>query len=229
MILARQGSMTNTIAHYFDHTVLKQEATEADIVQLCQEAKEFSFFSVCLNPCWISLAKKELQGTNVKVCTVIGFPLGANTTASKKAEALDAISHGANELDFVINIGALKSGQYELVEQELKTLVTAVQNKALSKIIVESSILNDSELSQAIRAVNQSGAEYIKTSTGFFGASATIEAVKKMRAEGRPGLKIKASGGIRTLQDFEKFQALSVERIGASKSVDILKDWMARQ
>lgn len=218
-----------TIAHLFDHTVLKQEATATEVKNLCREAKEFQFFSVCINPCWIALAKKELAGSQVKVCTVIGFPLGANTTATKLSEAKEAIALGADELDFVINVGALKSGDSSFVAQELKTLVTAVKNQALSKIIVESSILTQQELSLAITAVNESGAEFIKTSTGFFGSGATVDAVQQMRKEGRPGLKIKASGGIRTLNDFEKFHALNVERIGASKSVDILKDWSQRK
>lgn len=214
-----------TIAHLFDHTLLKHDATATEVKTLCREAKEFHFFSVCINPYWIPLAKKELAGSSVKVCTVIGFPLGANTTTAKLAEAKDAVSLGADELDFVINLGALKSGDIKFVSNELKTLVASVQKQALSKIIVESGVLTPQELSAAITAVNDSGAEFIKTSTGFFGTGATTEAIRSMRSEGRPGLKIKASGGIRTLSDFEKFYALNVERIGASKSVDIVKGW----
>ncbi|MBY0315732.1 MAG: deoxyribose-phosphate aldolase [Bdellovibrionales bacterium] len=217
-----------TIAHLFDHTVLKQDATSDDVKNLCREAREHNFFSVCVNPCWIRLTQKELAGSAVKVCTVIGFPLGANTTEAKLSEAQDAISLGADELDFVMNVGALKSGDFNLVKNELKTLIQAVDKKALSKIIVESGALTREELSQAIQAVNESGAEFIKTSTGFFGTGATVEAIKLMRELGRPGLKIKASGGIRSYDDFQKFYALNVERVGASKSVEILKDWMAR-
>lgn len=216
-----------TIAHLFDHTVLKQDATSDAVKNLCREAREHNFFSVCINPCWISLAKKELAGSSVKVCTVIGFPLGANTTAAKLSEAQDAILLGADELDFVMNVGALKSGDIHLVKSELKTLIQAVDKKSLSKIIVESGVLTPAELSQAIQAVNESGAEFIKTSTGFFGTGATVEAIQMMRELGRPGLKIKASGGIRTYDDFKKFYALNIERVGASKSVEILKDWMA--
>ncbi len=217
--------MTNSsFASYFDHTILKPDAVAADVRKLCAEARAHQFFSVCVNPTWIPLCVEQLKGTAVAVCTVIGFPLGANTTRTKIFEVEQALRAGATEIDVVINIGALKDKNLSLVQSELTGVVTACKGKALVKVIVESGILNPTELSWAIEAVNASGAEFIKTSTGFASTGATVAAVEQMKKKGRAGLKIKASGGIRTAQDFKTYVDLGVHRVGASKSVEILSE-----
>lgn len=220
---------TTNYSAYFDHTILKPDATAADIRKLCSEAKNHSFFSVCVNPCWIPLCMEQLKGTKVEICTVIGFPLGANTTRAKVFEAEQALRAGATELDVVINIGALKDKNLSLVQHELTDVVTAAKGKALTKVIVESGILSKDELSWAIECVNASGAEFIKTSTGFASTGATVAAVEQMKKEGRKGLKIKASGGIRTAQDFKTYVDMGVDRVGASKSVEILNDLQGKK
>lgn len=211
-------------ALYFDHTLLKQNATRSEVAKLCSEAKAHGFFSVCVNPFWISLCKNILDGTQVKVCTVVGFPLGANLVQSKIAETLHALEAGADEIDCVINVGALKSGLLATVKEELEGIVGACRGRALVKVIVESGVLSPEELQTAIELVNASGAEYIKTSTGFAATGATPEAVRLMKKLGRPGLKIKASGGIRSGADFKTYVDLGAERVGASRSVEILEE-----
>lgn len=217
------GMGKSNYASYFDHTILKPDATRDEILQLCSEAREHGFFSVCVNPTWVPLCRERLSESSVKVCTVVGFPLGANLSSTKTTEVRQAIAAGADEVDVVINVGALKSGDRSLVERELLEMVAAAQPKTLVKVIVESGLLTADELTIAVAAVNNSGAEYIKTSTGFAAVGATPEAVRLMKALGRPGLKIKASGGIRTAQDFQTYADLGVHRIGASRSVDILR------
>lgn len=214
----------SSFSSLFDHTLLRPDATATDIRTLCVEAKTHGFFSVCINPFWIPLCMEHLKGTTVELCTVIGFPLGANTTRAKVFEAEQAVRAGATEIDVVINIGALKDKNTSIVQRELDDVVAAAKGKALTKVIVESGILSAEELSWAISCVNDSGAEFIKTSTGFAGIGATPSAVEQMKREGRPGLKIKASGGIRTAHDFKTYVDLGVHRIGASKSVDILHE-----
>lgn len=217
--------MANTnFASLFDHTLLKPDAIAADIRKLCAEAKEHHFFSVCVNPFWIPLCREQLKGTAVEVCTVVGFPLGANTTRAKVFETEQALRAGATEIDAVINIGALKDKNLSVVQNELNDIMAATKGKALTKIIVESGLLTPEELSWAIECVNKSGAEFIKTSTGFASVGATPAAIEQMKREGRTGLKIKASGGIRTAHDFNTYATLGVHRIGASKSVDILNE-----
>ena len=211
-------------ASYFDHTLLKQSATDVEIETLCAEAKNHSFFSVCVNPCWVSLCREHLAGTPVKVCTVVGFPLGANQTKIKLAETQQALIDGAGEIDCVLNVGFLKSKKTQLVLEELRQIVHICQNRALVKVIVESGILSRDELLTAIELVNESGAEFIKTSTGFANVGATEEAVQLMKTHGRKNLSIKASGGIKTAADFQKFILLGAQRIGASQSVAILQD-----
>lgn len=209
-------------SQYFDHTLLKQTATSYEIETLCREALEHSFFSVCVNPCWLSLCQQFLSRSEVKLCTVIGFPLGANSLKSKLDETANALGEGAQEIDCVMNIGYLKSQKISLIEEELKGIVDLCKKTALVKVIVESGVLNESELQKAIHLVNESGAEFIKTSTGFAPIGATPFAVKMMHSLGRPDLKIKASGGIKSAADFKTFVALGASRIGASQSVAIL-------
>ncbi len=214
----------NLWAQYFDHTLLKQSATAEEIKTLCKEAETHSFFSVCVNPCWVSLCREHLVQTSVKVCTVVGFPLGANHTRVKIAETQQALLDGATEIDCVINVGFLKSQKTQSVLEELREIVRTCRGQALIKVIVESGVLSHEELLTAIDLVNQSEAEFIKTSTGFASVGATEEAVQLMKAHGRKDLLIKASGGIKTAADFQKFVSLGAQRIGASQSVAILHE-----
>lgn len=211
------------LAQYFDHTLLKQVVTDEQIHILCEEAIYNNFYAVCVNPYWISKCRLLLEDTNVKVCTVVGFPLGANDSKSKIHEAQNAIQVGAQEIDFVINVGALKSGHKKWMQQEIKSIVETCGD-TLTKVIVESGELTEDELLFAIEAVNNSDAKYIKTSTGFASAGATERALVLMREHGREDLKIKASGGIKTLEDAMKYIQLGVSRIGASQSVRILEE-----
>lgn len=216
--------MLKNPASYIDHTLLRPTATANDVEQLCREALENSFFSVCVNPCWISLCVQKLISSSVKVCTVVGFPLGAQTTATKVFETQQALTLGASEIDIVMNVGMLRSFRDKDVVDELRAVVDLCQNKALVKVIVESGVLSSEELARAIDIVNVTGAEFIKTSTGFAAVGATEDAVLLMKQRGRPGLKIKASGGIKTASDFKKYINLGVSRVGASQSVSILKE-----
>lgn len=211
-------------ARYVDHTLLRPTATEAEIEKLCAEAIEHCFYAICVNPCWLSFCQKQLSSSRVQLCTVVGFPLGANHPKTKLRETELALKEGAQEIDCVLNIGFLKSKKISAALEDIKDIVQLCKSQALVKVIVESGILSESELKIAIDLVNESGAEFIKTSTGFASIGATEEAVKLMRLTGRPGLKIKASGGIKTAEDFKKYLELGVSRIGASQSVTILKE-----
>lgn len=223
-VLCSNWEMTIPFASYFDHTLLRPTARVDEIEALCQEAMDHSFYAVCVNPCWLSLCKNLLLPSSVKLCTVVGFPLGANDSVVKLKETELALLAGAQEIDCVLNIGFLKSQKFEAAGNELKSIVKLCQNRALVKVIVESGILSNEELKTAIQLVNESGAEFIKTSTGFASVGATDEAIKTMQHLGRTGLKIKASGGIKTASDFKKFVAAGATRIGASQSVAILKE-----
>jgi deoxyribose-phosphate aldolase len=211
-------------AAYFDHTLLRPTATEQEILQLCREAITHSLFSVCVNPCWLTTCKTTLAASSVKLCTVVGFPLGANETLTKLKETELALQRGAHEIDCVMNIGFLKSGKAQLIADELKQITALCRSHALVKVIVESGILTHDELVLAIDLVNQSDAEFIKTSTGFAQTGATEAAVQTMRELGRPGLQIKASGGIKSADDFRKYVDLGASRIGASQTVSILQE-----
>ncbi len=211
-------------AAFFDHTLLRATAIEQEIVQLCNEALTHSFFSVCINPCWINTCKPILSTSTVKICTVVGFPLGANETLAKLKETEFALKNGANEIDCVLNLGFLRSGKIETLSAELQQLSAICQGHAIVKVIVESGVLSQEELVTAIGVVNDSPVEFIKTSTGFAAMGATESAVKTMQQLGRKDLKIKASGGIKTAEDFRKFVDLGASRIGASLSVSILQE-----
>ncbi|MBY0384533.1 deoxyribose-phosphate aldolase [bacterium] len=211
-------------AQYFDHTLLRQTANAIEIETLCREAIEHSFFSVCVNPCWLSLCQQFLSRSSVKLCTVIGFPLGANSIKSKLDETANALGEGAQEIDCVMNIGYLKSQKTSFIAEELAGMTRLCKGTALVKVIVESGVLSETELHTAIQLVNDSGAEFIKTSSGFASVGATVAAVKMMRTLGRPDLKIKASGGIKTAKDFKTFTSLGASRIGSSQSVAILSE-----
>ncbi|WP_407407708.1 deoxyribose-phosphate aldolase [Peribacillus sp.] len=210
-------------AKLIDHTLLKADATEKEIVRLAEEAKEYGFASVCVNPQWVSLAAKELKGSDVKVCTVIGFPLGASTTAVKVFETQDAISNGAEEVDMVINIGLLKAGNDNAVEADMKAVANAVHGKALLKVIIETCLLTEEEKVRACQLVVNAGADYVKTSTGFSTGGATVEDVTLMRKVVGPDIGVKASGGIRDKNDLEKMAKAGATRIGASSGVKIMQ------
>ena len=212
----------NKIANIIDHTVLKATATKEDVVNVCNEAKENNFFSVCINPTHIELVKKELEGSNVKVCTVIGFPLGANTPEVKAFETKDAIAKGADEVDMVINIGALKDKNYDLVERDIKVVVDAADKKALVKVIIETCYLTDDEKKIACELAVKAGTDYVKTSTGFGTGGSTPEDIKLMRDTVGPEIGVKASGGVRSIKDADAVVNAGASRIGASSSVAIV-------
>lgn len=213
--------MKQNIAKMIDHTVLKAFSTREDVIKVCNEAKEYGFFSVCINPAYIELAKKELEGSNVKVCTVIGFPLGANTSEVKAFETKDAISKGAHEVDMVINIGALKDKNYDLVYNDIKAVVDASNKEALVKVIIETCYLTDEEKKIACELSVKAGADYVKTSTGFGTGGSTPEDIKLMRNVVGPNIGVKASGGVRTTDDAIKVINEGASRIGASASISI--------
>ncbi|OCS88521.1 deoxyribose-phosphate aldolase [Caryophanon tenue] len=212
--------MTNYAA-MIDHTLLKQDATKAQIEQICAEAKEYKFASVCVNPTWIETAAALLNGTGVDVCTVIGFPLGASTTAVKAFETRDAIEKGATEIDMVINVGELKDGNFDYVHQDIKAVVDAA-NGTLVKVIIETCLLTDEEKVKACELSVAAGANFVKTSTGFSTGGATPEDIALMRKTVGPDLGVKASGGVRSLEDMKAMIANGATRIGASSGVAIM-------
>ncbi len=212
------------IASLIDHTILKADATRADIVKICREARQYAFASVCVNPYWVPLVKAELAGSPVKVCTVVGFPLGATTTGAKVAETAEALRAGAQEIDMVINVGALRSGDHEAVKADIQEVVRVSHAAgAIVKVILETALLDDSQKAVACALAKLAGADFVKTSTGFGPAGATAHDVALMRAVVGPAMGVKASGGIRTLQDLEAMTAAGATRIGASASVKIVE------
>lgn len=211
-----------TIANVIDHTALKPGVTKEDIIKLTTEAKEYGFYSVCVNPTWVELSAKELKGSPVEVCTVIGFPLGANTTAVKVAETKDAIDNGATEVDMVINIGALKEKDNEKVLSDISQVVAAAKGKALVKVIIEACLLTEEEKVRACELAVQAGTDYVKTSTGFSTGGATKEDIALMRKTVGTEVGVKASGGIHSKADVEQMVKAGASRIGASAGVAIV-------
>ena len=207
-----------------DHTLLKADATSAQIKQLCQEAKDYDFKSVCVNPAFVSRAAALLKGSDVEVCTVIGFPLGANTTATKVFEAKDALANGATEVDMVINISQAKDGQWEAVEEEIKQIAEAVKGKAILKVIVETALLTDEEIKNATEATVNAGADFVKTSTGFSTRGASLNDVQIMNTVTQGRIGIKASGGVSNRQDALNMVEAGATRIGASKGIQIVSE-----
>jgi len=210
------------LAKYFDHTILNPDATKEDVLEVCKEAKEHDFFSVCVNPYYVALVREALKGTDVKVTSVIGFPLGASVSEVKAFEAKRAIEDGANEIDMVINIAALKNKQYDYVQKDIEAVVKACGEDALLKVIIETCLLTDEEKIKACSIAKTAKADYVKTSTGFSTGGATVEDVKLMRKTVGPDMGVKASGGVR---DAEKAKAVidaGATRIGASSSVKIV-------
>lgn len=215
--------MTNNIAKMIDHTLLKPEATKSQIQSLCEEARVYSFASVCVNPTWVKYAADLLQGSDVKVCTVIGFPLGATTPETKAFETKNAIENGAEEVDMVINIGALKSGDLELVEQDILAVTNAAKGKAITKVIIETCLLTDEEKIRACELAVKAGTDYVKTSTGFSTGGATVEDIALMRKTVGPNIGVKASGGVRSPEDAQQMIEAGATRIGASSGVKIVQ------
>lgn len=211
---------------YIDHTLLKQDATENQIDCLLSEAREYDFASVCVNPTWVKYAKKGLEGTDVKVCTVVGFPLGATTSAVKAFETKEAIQNGADEIDMVINVGALKSDNLALVESDIRAVVEVSGDK-LVKVIIEACLLTDQEKVVACQLAQKAGADFVKTSTGFSTGGATIADVQLMRETVGPDMGVKAAGGARSYADALAFVKAGATRIGTSAGVAILKGELA--
>ncbi|WP_230632971.1 deoxyribose-phosphate aldolase [Paenibacillus athensensis] len=202
-----------------DHTLLKPECTRDDIVKLCAEAREHHFATVCVNPYWVPLAAKELAGSRVGITTVVGFPLGATSSFAKVAEARDAIASGATEIDMVLNIGALKSGDLNAVKTDVEAVVLACRGQAVVKVILETGLLTDEEKLKACSICKMAGADFVKTSTGFGPGGATPEDIALMRKAVGPDMGVKASGGVRDLDTARKIVNAGANRIGASSSV----------
>ncbi|MBI1750588.1 MAG: deoxyribose-phosphate aldolase [Acidobacteria bacterium] len=213
------------IAPFIDHTLLKPDATRDQVIKLCQEAVRFGFASVCVNPWYVPLAAEHVHGSTVKVCTVAGFPLGATLPQVKIYETEEAIKLGAEEIDMVINVGALKSGQDEIVELDVRGVVEAChRGGAICKVILETALLTNEEKVRASIACKNAGADFVKTSTGFGPGGATAEDVGLMRAAVGREMGVKAAGGIRNIEDFKKMVSAGATRIGASASVRILEE-----
>jgi deoxyribose-phosphate aldolase len=210
-------------ANLVDHTLLRADAKKEEITKLVEEAKEFNFASVCINPTWVSYASELLKESSVKVCTVIGFPLGANTPEVKAFETKNAIENGAEEVDMVINISALKDNNDELVERDVRAVVEAAKGKALVKVIIETCLLTDEEKVRACELSVKAGADFVKTSTGFSTGGATVEDVALMRKTVGENVGVKASGGVRNLKDLENVVAVGATRIGTSSGVKIVQ------
>ncbi len=212
------------LAKMIDHTLLKPDATQEQIAQLCFEARKYGFASVCINPTWVELCAKLLEGSPVKVCTVIGFPLGATSPEVKSFETQVALSHGATEIDMVINVGALKARDLDLVAKDIRGVVAASHaGKSIVKVIIEAILLTDEEKTIACLLAKEAGADYVKTSTGFASGGATVHDVALMRRVVGPEMGVKAAGGVRTYEDAENMIKAGATRIGASAGVKIIQ------
>lgn len=212
------------IARYIDHTILKPEVTSEDVKKLCREAKEYNFASVCVNASYAKLVSTELDGSEVKTCVVVGFPLGAMTKEAKAFETADAINNGASEIDMVINIGALKTKNYELLKADIEAVVNAAKGKALVKVIIEACLLTNEEKIKACEISKEAGADFVKTSTGFSTGGATKEDIALMRKTVGEDLGVKASGGIRDFKTAMEMINAGASRIGASASISIVNE-----
>jgi deoxyribose-phosphate aldolase len=216
-------SSNEDLASMIDHTILKPDATEQDVKKICKEAIEYKFKSVCVNTHYVSFVARMLKNSGVLTCCVVGFPLGASSTRAKVDETYDAIKNGADEIDMVINIGALKSGDWDTVKRDIEGVVKASRHRSIVKVILETALLNEEEIIRACTIAKMAGADFVKTSTGFAKGGATVEDVSLMRKVVGPKMGVKASGGIR---DTEKARAMiraGANRIGASSSIDIVK------
>lgn len=214
---------------YFDHTLLKADALSTDIIRICSEAKEYNFAAVCVNGCHVPLVSSQLEDSDVKTACVVGFPLGAASEKVKAYEAKKAIEDGADEIDTVINIGFVKEDKFDLIESELKLIADLChKNEAILKVILETSLLTDSEIIKSCRAAEAAEVDFIKTSTGFSTGGATIHAVSLIKRTIAKNTKIKASGGIRSLKDAELFINSGADRLGCSASVSIMEEYISK-
>lgn len=216
------------IARFIDHTILKADASKEEVLEICKEAKEYEFASVCVNPSYIKLVEEALKDSGVKITCVVGFPLGANTSSVKEFETKQAIKDGADEIDMVINIAALKNRDLNMVKEDIEKVVEAAKNKTV-KVIIEACLLTDEEKVIACKIAKSAGADFVKTSTGFSTGGATIEDVRLMKSTVGENIGVKASGGVRTLKDLEDFIEAGANRIGASASVAIMKEFEDRK
>jgi len=230
-VMARVGGATaapaqkgapSGLARYIDHTLLKQEASKDQIIKLCEEAKQYNFASVCVNPSYVPLCASLLKGTPVKVCCVVGFPLGATTPEAKGKETAECLKNGAEEIDMVANVGAIKSGDWDLVRRDIEEIVATCRGKALVKVIIETCLLTDEEKVKVCTVAKLAGAQFVKTSTGFSTGGATVEDVRLMRRVVGPDMGVKASGGVRTHADAVAMIDAGATRIGTSNGVKIV-------
>ena len=210
------------LASYIDHTLLKPEAKKSDVLKICDEAVTYNFFSVCVNACHVKTVADAVAGSEVKVTAVVGFPLGATTSATKAFEANEAIENGANEIDMVINVGALKEHQYDIVKNDIKAVVDAIDRRALLKVIIETCLLTAEEKIKACELSVEAGADYVKTSTGFSTGGATAEDILLMRRVVGPNIGVKASGGIRDYETAMAMVEAGATRLGTSQSIAIV-------
>lgn len=218
-------NLTKPLSKYIDHTILKPEATKDEVLQIINEAKEYNFASVCINPYWVQLAAKKLRGTDINVCTVIGFPLGATSTFAKVSETSEAIKDGATEIDMVQNIGALLSGDEQTVREDIKAVALAAHaGDAILKVILENAFLTDTQIIKACEIAVEAGADYVKTSTGFAKSGAKVADVKLMRETVRPKVGVKAAGGIHTKAEALAMIEAGATRIGASAGIQIVTE-----
>lgn len=217
-----RGGNRMKVTSLIDHTLLKPEATKEQIITLCEEAKQYDFASVCVNPMWVKTAAEALKGAQSVVCTVIGFPLGASTKETKAFETIDAIQNGATEIDMVIPIGALKAGDHQTVQEHIEAVVQAADGH-LVKVILETCLLTKDEVVVACELSKKAGADFVKTSTGFSTGGATVEDIQLMRQTVGPEMGVKASGGVRSKEDVEAMIEAGATRIGASSGVQIAK------
>lgn len=216
--------MSKSLSQYIDHTQLKPETIKEEIDKIIKEAKEYNFASICINPSWVAYSYQKLKDTNVKVCTVVGFPLGATTTETKVFETKQAIKNGATEIDMVLNIGQLKANNDSFVIQDMKSVVQAAGDQTIVKVIIETSLLSNEEKVRACKLAEQAGAHFVKTSTGFSDGGATIADVKLMKETVGEHMEVKASGGIRDLATTKQMIEAGATRIGASAGVSIIKE-----
>lgn len=210
------------LAKYIDHTILKPDIKDEDVIKVCSEAKEYGFFSVCVNPYFVPLVAKELEGTDVKVTSVIGFPLGANTTELKALEAKRAVEDGADEIDMVINVSALRDGKYDYVQNDINAVVKAIEGKAILKVILETCLLTDDQKKKACELSRNAGAHFVKTSTGFSSGGAKVEDILLMSEAVERKLGVKASGAVRDYETAMKMIEAGATRLGTSSSVSIV-------
>ncbi len=210
------------IAAMIDHTLLKADGTKQDIIKLCEEAKQYNFATVCVNPYWVSIAFKALLGSKVGITTVIGFPLGASSTFTKATEAKDAIANGATEIDMVLNVGAMKSGDFQAVEEDIRQVAQVCQGKAILKVIIETCYLTNQEKQQAAQMCKLAGANFVKTSTGFGPAGATLEDIQLIRETVGATMGIKASGGVRDLAFALQLIGAGATRLGTSSGIALV-------